>query len=309
MRSLILAGIRNDASCLADPQTSASPRRLNQTTKSCHSGSVAQGSAHDSWTGCQRPGDFMEFDVMYSTTSVAAYGALHTSKKHVWSVPAPNAFPEQVEPPFGGARIFSGEVCRELQFTPRFQLPRNARIFTIGSCFARNVEEALLQQGFNVMTRQGEFPYAHGYLNRYNTAAMAQEMDFAIGDRIFDERSIAALDVDGYADLTSYGIFNTPADAMELRRWTTRLFKGLLSADFIIITAGLSEVWYDKDYDYYTNIAPSRAALVYPDRFEFRLLSYADNFQELRRLIDKIRTIRPTSNIVLTVSPVPLNAT
>jgi hypothetical protein len=246
---------------------------------------------------------------MYTSSSSAAYAALHTSQKHIWSVPEPNAFPERVDPPFGGARIFGAEVCSGLHFTPRFSLKRDAKVFTIGSCFARNVEEALLAQGFHVLTRLGGFDYSHGYLNRYNTGAMAQEIEFAIGSRQFDERSISSMDVDGYADLTSYGRFDTPGEALQLRRQTTELFKGIASADFIIITAGLSEVWYDKQYDYYTNIAPSRAALVYPDRFEFRLLNYTENYTQLRRLVETIRDIRPSCKIVMTVSPVPLNAT
>jgi hypothetical protein len=175
----------------------------------------------------------------------------------VWSVPDPGGgFPNLVEPPFGGARIFGDQVCSELTFTPRFKLPRNAKIFTIGSCFARSVEEALLQRGFSVLTREGAFSHSHGYLNRYNTAAMAQEIDFATGRRTFDVQSVSSMGSDGFADLTAYGHFQSPQGAIDLRRETTALFKGILVADIVIITAGLSEVWYDKAYGYYTNIAP-----------------------------------------------------
>jgi hypothetical protein len=246
---------------------------------------------------------------MYKSTSAVAYAHLRGSETRIWSLPVSDAPPERTEPAFGGARIFGPEVCEGLQFLPRFQLTRDSRIFTIGSCFARNVEEALLQQGFNVLTRPADFPYSHGYLNRYNTAVMAQEIDFATGARQFDERSISSMDADGYADLTAYGRFDSAAEAIELRRRTTSLFKEIMSADFVVITAGLSEVWYDKEFDYYTNIAPSRAALVYPDRYEFRLLSFLENFEELSRLVEKIRGIRPACKILMTVSPVPLNAT
>jgi hypothetical protein len=246
---------------------------------------------------------------MYTSTSEVAYATIRGSQKHIWSLPVPDSFPERTEPPFGGARIFGADICRELEFTPRFQLPRTGKIFTIGSCFARNVEEALLGQGFNVLTRHGSFSYSHGYLNRYNTAVMSQEIDFATGAKQFDERSIASLDVDGYADLTAYGNFDTRDGAIELRRQTTDLFRAILSADFIIVTAGLSEVWYDREFGYYTNVAPSRAALVYPDRYEFRLLSYSDNLQGLSDLVAKIMDIRPECKILMTVSPVPLNAT
>ena len=246
---------------------------------------------------------------IFKADSTSAYQALHNSRTRLWSVPAPNTFPELTEPEFGGARIFGRSVCAELNFKPRLCLTRKAKIFTLGSCFARNVEEALLRHGFEVLTRKAGFSYSHGYLNRYNSASMSQEIEFAIGERTFDPRSIASMGPDGYADLTSYGRFDTAEEALELRRQTTALFQSIREADFVIVTAGLSEVWYDKEFSYYTNIAPSRAALVYPDRFEFRLLSFQDNLDHLRRLIRSVRRIRPESQILMTVSPVPLNAT
>jgi hypothetical protein len=246
---------------------------------------------------------------MYTASSETAYRSLHESRTRFWSVPSGPTSPEAVEPEFGGGRIFGPEVCSTLEFAPRFSLAQHAKIFTIGSCFAREVEESLLTQGFNVLTRTGDYGYAHGYLNRYNTWAMAQEIDFAIGSRQFDERSISRLNEGGYADLTSYGRFETAEEAHELRRRTTALFRHLLEADVVIITAGLSEIWYDKSFDYYTNIAPSGASLAYPDRFEFRLLGFHENHQALCRLVEDIRRIRPACNILLTVSPVPLNAT
>jgi hypothetical protein len=246
---------------------------------------------------------------MYTAPSVTAYQSVHQSRTRLWSVPSGPSIPESVEPEFGAGRIFGPDVCATIDFTPRFSLPPDARIFTIGSCFAREVEDALLAQGFNVLTRTGDYGYGHGYLNRYNTWAMAQEIDFAVGGRQFDERSISRLHDGGFIDLTSYGRFDTADEALELRRRTTILFKNILEADVVIITAGLSEIWYDTAFDYYTNIAPSGAALAYPDRFEFRLLGYQDNHQALCRLVEGIRKIRPACNILATVSPVPLNAT
>ena len=36
--------------------------------------------------------------------------------------------------------------------SPRFKLEREAQVYTIGSCFARNVESALVKKGVNVPT-------------------------------------------------------------------------------------------------------------------------------------------------------------
>ncbi|MEM1201298.1 MAG: hypothetical protein AAGI06_18500, partial [Pseudomonadota bacterium] len=39
-------------------------------------------------------------------------------------------------------------------FKPNFHLEPGEKIFTIGSCFARNIEKALATRGFDVVTRR-----------------------------------------------------------------------------------------------------------------------------------------------------------
>lgn len=71
--------------------------------------------------------------------------------------------------------------------SPRFQLNRGDRVFTIGSCFAREIEEHLY--GFDLPTRelvlgpelvQGR---PNGVLNEYNAASMTQRIEWAVSGR------------------------------------------------------------------------------------------------------------------------------
>src|SRR5690242_3403487 len=42
-------------------------------------------------------------------------------------------------------------LCRP-EFLPSFRLEHGEKIFTIGSCFARNIERELVNRGFDVVT-------------------------------------------------------------------------------------------------------------------------------------------------------------
>jgi hypothetical protein len=225
--------------------------------------------------------------------SARAYEQLHGDQRRFWSVPRRDKDQvidsERTDTSHGGARVYAN-ICQSLDFTPRFTFDRNAKVFTIGSCFAREVEEALLPIGFDVLTRDIKtYAYPHGYLNRYNSAAMLQELELANGDRIFHKDSIVRLG-GGYADLTSYGQFDTLEEALEHRCRTTALFRRLREADLVIVTAGLSEAWFDRSWSQYTNVAPSEAAGNEESRFEFRALDFATTKDSLKALVSLIKT-------------------
>jgi hypothetical protein len=245
---------------------------------------------------------------MYSLNSTEAYKHVQSSPTHVWSVPGDDPHSEETKPENGGARIFGSLVDSGLEYKPKFTLSSAMKIFTLGSCFARNVEVALMEKGFDVCTRTGDFPYPHGGLNRYNTPVMLHELELAIGEREFQPDSIVSLPR-GFVDLTSHDAFGTFDEVVEYRAKTTTLFSRIKEADAVIITAGLAEVWYDKRFAQFTNIAPSQAASIEPDRFQFSVLGFQTNLDALRKLINLIHGISPNSKILLTVSPVPLNAT
>ncbi|MDF3607027.1 GSCFA domain-containing protein [Paracoccus sp. DMF-8] len=71
--------------------------------------------------------------------------------------------------------------------TPSFHLVPGQRIFTIGSCFARNVEDFLTD--FDVPTRRFSVQKSewasrpNGLLNEYNAGTIAQRMIWAVEGR------------------------------------------------------------------------------------------------------------------------------
>ena len=82
----------------------------------------------------------------------------------------------------------------------------------------------------------------------------------------------------------------------------------MLKTDVFIFTLGLSEVWFDNE----SGEALWRAvplSLFDPERHVFRQTSVLENAENIRRIIQVIKTKKPSAKIVFTLSPVPLIAT
>lgn len=199
---------------------------------------------------------------------------------------------------------------------PGFTISPGQSVFTIGSCFARNVEESLLKRGLNVPTATFKAPYdeapgrANRILNQYNTATMLQlvrAVDQPIHDKALYKQGIGKR-VDCL--LATGSRATSTARAMERRQQIADLYRdGLAEADLVVITLGLVEAWFDTECDLYLNEAPPRKLLdAQKDRFEFHQLDVEICrdmlFEMLERLIDGGRR-----NVILTVSPVPLQTT
>ncbi|MEM8576509.1 MAG: GSCFA domain-containing protein [Pseudomonadota bacterium] len=199
--------------------------------------------------------------------------------------------------------------------TPGFGLRPGSTIFTIGSCFARNVEKVLDEVGMDVPTRRFAAPNeeapgeSNRVLNQYNPATMVQAV--AAAGEAPDQRGIYSTPQGVVDTLLATGSRSvTPARAMERRGQISDLYRdGLAQAETVVVTLGLVEAWYDLEDRIYLNEAPPPPVIkAAPDRFEFHQLDVPtclDMVSELtERLIDGGRR-----RMVMTVSPVPLQTT
>jgi hypothetical protein len=163
-------------------------------------------------------------------------------------------------------------------------MPQNARVASIGSCFAEEISKSLRAQGLDV-----------GYIfmsERWNSAfALAKFLDNALFGTDFPPGFVAGA-----------GTVGLPAE-------TIAQFH---AADMFILTFGLSLCWFEKATDRLVlepgeshSITGLKRAM---SEFEMRQTSLKDNEREIRRCIALIRKARPKAKIVLTLSPVPLQA-
>ena len=209
-------------------------------------------------------------------------------------------------------------------FQPRFKLQPGATVFTIGSCFARNIERTFFDLGFAIPT----FTFVRdnpelvagtnlSVLNRYTPPSIYQELDWVrtILDR---DDSVQMVDIEPFLldagrglvyDMTriqTYEFGMTPEYALAQRRLLYSLFKYAFDCDVVVITLGLVECWWDRTNKMYVEY--NRGLLRNPDRFLFRRLDYPISLDYVQKAIDLLNRDQPI-DILLTTSPVPLGCT
>ncbi|NIZ09007.1 GSCFA domain-containing protein [Pseudooceanicola sp. HF7] len=212
------------------------------------------------------------------------------------------------------ARYQEGMIFPEV--TPGFHLSPGESVFTIGSCFARNVEKALLSRGLSVPTAHFSAPQEEApgqpnrILNQYNPGTMLQCVTQL--DRPVDEAGLYPVAGGQVLDclLATGSRPVSPDRARERRQQIRDLYaEGLAASDVVVITLGLVETWYDRETATFLNEAPSRKLLsANPGRFLFRQLDMAESqaliFEMIERLIENGRR-----KVLITVSPVPIQVT
>jgi hypothetical protein len=173
-------------------------------------------------------------------------------------------------------------------------ISRATRVVAIGSCFARYFIVWLAEHGFNESMPQS--PY--NALLRFGSllespASIAQQFRWAFGE--LDDKAVVWID-------KNKEVFEASEGRRQLVRDT------LLATDVLILTLGLSEVWYDR----VTGEPLWRALPVDqfdPERHVFRVETMAQTLQWLET-IERLRARHvPDMKIIFTVSPVPLGVT
>jgi hypothetical protein len=206
---------------------------------------------------------------------------------------------------------------------PSFRLRRGAVVFTIGSCFARNIEEHLHNIGCDVPMLRFRLPPSewHGpptsALNKYSPPAFRQVLAWtaAIHDRdgevAWSDCEAGALDCGeaGYFDLELAAQAPvTRARFIERRQQIYDVVSSAFTVDCVMMTPGLVEAWRDEATGLYIQGPTSRYVLGAPERFRSVVVGYPQAVADLLAAIDIIRARNPASKLLVTVSPVPMLA-
>jgi hypothetical protein len=225
--------------------------------------------------------------------------------RNPWVLPPGQLAPEKLDEWYRGAsldilpsksRLREGGLRAVLSgWLPEHPIiTKDTRVIGVGSCFASYFLLWLAENGFN----RGLDSSPHNALIRYgssfeNPAVIAQQFRWAFEG------------LDAHAP-TWIGKDKEVFEATEERRRLVR--ETLERTDVLVLTLGLSEVWYDRESG-----EPLWRALTRrhydPERHVLRVETLADT----RRHLEKIEALRarhlPRMKIVFTVSPVRLRAT
>lgn len=205
---------------------------------------------------------------------------------------------------------------------PSFKFESGDKIFTIGSCFARNIERHLVGAGFNIPTRK--FLAEAGFdadtgaemLNKYTPPSIFQELSWT--KQVMDRDGVVrAEDIEPFLlELKSGKVIDlqrrftdrfgsSRAEALEQRQMFFDLFKEAFDAQVVIITLGLVECWWDAKVGQYIEMSGALAEYNQDNRFRFRRLDYPECLDFTRQSIDLLNGAG-AKRILITTSPIPI---
>jgi hypothetical protein len=209
----------------------------------------------------------------------------------------------------------------------RFQIGRDDRVATMGSCFAQHISRHLESSGYPYFVTEDapagmadEEARAHGYRvfsarygNVYTVRQARQLFDRAfgafspvdemwpLGDRFVDPFR-PRIEPDGFA--TPGALLADRAEHLDAVR---RVF---VEGDVLVFTLGLTEGWESTSDGAVVPLAPGvHGGDLHDGTFRFVNFTAAEVVDDLDALVARVRSVNPTCRILLTVSPVPLVAT
>jgi tetratricopeptide (TPR) repeat protein len=216
--------------------------------------------------------------------------------------------------------------------SPKFTFEPGSSLFTIGSCFARNIEHHMHALGFRLPTMQIDPKHANStapdpkgnrvrrinsLLNKYTPPSIYQELKWT-SDILLRDDTMRESDCDplflGYdggkvIDLHIFPIEPVERDlAIERRRVVYDVFRQAFSAEIVVITLGLIETWVDLKNNLYALQLPDRELTSPSGRFRFERLTFAQCHDFLCRALDLLDAAGPKKHL-LTTSPVVLGRT
>ncbi|WP_433385484.1 GSCFA domain-containing protein [Micromonospora sp. KLBMP9576] len=212
-------------------------------------------------------------------------------------------------------------------WTPKFAIDADDPVLTAGSCFARHLGPALLDEGMNWREAElpppglteaerrarhyGAFSFRTGAI--YTAATLRQWLTWALvdgpgpddlwreGERFFDAYR-PSVEPDGYASART---------ALAARHSTlTAMRAAIAEAGCLIFTLGLTEAWRDRITGTVHPVCPGTVRGTFDaGRHAFHNFTVAEVHRDLDAVVALLRAANPRLRVLLTVSPVPLTAT
>ncbi|WP_424832220.1 GSCFA domain-containing protein [Ruegeria sp.] len=256
---------------------------------------------------------------LHSRSSAARGSTTSFVERHYkqWSRGLDDKFKTEGHAPHDACTRLIRDEFIDIAFHPKFKLAEDASYFAIGSCFARNIEAALLKEGYPVLSTQLELPpeaearifhFQSEVMTKFNPHSMEVEIE-----RAFSDTPIGY----GLIEMNEGKLWNpqlhrvgelSVEGQLETTKAVRKTVRKISEADVVFITLGLTETWWDVETNTPLNDAPADWRFAKrTGRFEFRNTGFAESYTSVERLLNLIRANSTRDpKIILTVSPVPL---
>jgi hypothetical protein len=197
------------------------------------------------------------------------------------------------------------------------EITRNTRIASMGSCFAREIKDALIQKGYTYIQEESGHPASKqasaAWERVYNSFCIRQIFEYTFENWHPDIRwwraPISGCIQDPYRRIILYDSLEEAEADFIRHREASR--KAIEQAEVLILTLGLTEIWEDS-IDGSVICFPSGPYVNEGgdmSRYRFRVSRYGENLKNLERIYAILSTHNPGCKLILTVSPVHLWAT
>ena len=210
-----------------------------------------------------------------------------------------------------------------------FTISNTDRVVTAGSCFAQHLAKGLELAGFNHFVTEAAHPmfsarlaarYNYGafsarYGNVYTARQFLQLLHRAYGEfdpqAVFWPKGAQGRVVDPFRpQIQPEGFVSLDELLADRVQHFAAIRYAVEQADVLVFTLGLTEAWEDSRDGAVFPLAPGVAGGVYvPELVRFRNFDLDETKADLLAALAFVRARNPKLRLMLTVSPVPLNAT
>ncbi|QYK40883.1 MAG: GSCFA domain-containing protein [Paracoccaceae bacterium] len=211
-----------------------------------------------------------------------------------------------------------------------FRISRSDKVVTAGSCFAQHLAHGLVKSGFNHFVTEKAHPmfpesiatafnygaFSARYGNVYTTRQFHQLLLRAYGEfqpveAFWPRPGSQTRVVDPFRpQIQPDGFVSAEELAADRVQHFAAIRRAVEECDVMVFTLGLTECWEDVRDGAIYPLAPGVAGGVYdPACVRFRNFGVADSLADLMAALNFVRARNPDVRLLLTVSPVPLNAT
>lgn len=210
-------------------------------------------------------------------------------------------------------------------------IDKNTKIISLGSCFAREIKFWLLNNRFNYLIGEnkknpwksqgiftgdnGKPPNEHASIaweRVYNTFTFRHIVDYTFNDNKMDNR-LLEVNIQGknyISDIIRTRMIypNREIAEKDIKDHIEESKKMFTSADIVIFTLGLTEIWESKERGIVSSTNPLKYYEL-PKDFKFRVSRFSENLENLKYSYEVLKKYNKNLKFLVTVSPVHLLAT